>query len=126
MPDAAHGETQPAPPGVTTMIPSAIIDVGLLSSQFSPLSDSTSPFNGMMSFQRRQDRRPVVFVQQNIVGAGRLSGTVYAKWGHVLLTGKGTYNARFVAGTMRIPALLDCTIQPSTLLPPAQDVYLTE
>ena len=72
------------------------------------------------------DRRPILIVQENILGAGQMRGTVYSKWGHAILAGKGAYDARFVVGTMRLIALLDMQIRPSTLLPPAHDVYLVE
>jgi hypothetical protein len=80
----------------------------------------------MTLFQRRQDRRPVVFVQENLLSGGTLQGTIYAKWGHVIVAGIGTYDARFVAGTMRLIALLDLTINPSNPFPAAQDVFLVE
>ncbi len=76
----------------------------------------------MLFFQRRQDQRPVVFVQISPLG-GTLSGTIYAKWGNVLVAGVGTYNARIVAGTLSVVAVLDLTFQPTTLLPAAQDVF---
>ena len=124
--DSFDGESTPAPPNVHGLLPSAVINVGLLGSQFSPLHAPGSPYHGMMIYQRRHDRRPIVIVQENLLGAGHLRGTVYSKWGHVILAGKGNYDARFVVGTMRIVALLDVTIQPNQLLPPAQDVFLVE
>lgn len=125
-PDASDGETEPSGPLVGSVIPSAIINIGLLGSSFTPLNSPGSPFDGMMIFQRRHDRRPIVIVQENLLGAGTLEGTMYAKWGHIILAGKGEYNARFVAGTMRIIALLDCQIKPTELLAPATDVFLVE
>ncbi len=125
-PDASDGDAVPAPLSIGTLIPSAVVNVGLLGSSFTPLNSPNSPFHGMMLFQRRLDRRPVVFVQENLLGAGTLEGTVYARWGHVILAGKGDYDARVVAGTMRIIALLDCNLSPTELLPPAEDVYLVE
>lgn len=125
-PDCFDGETSPGSSNVTNILPSVVINMGVLGSSFSGLNDSASPFNGMMIYQRRADRRPIVLVQENLLGAGQLRGTVYSKWGHVILAGKGTYDARFVTGTMRIIALLDMQISPATLLPAAQDVYLVE
>jgi Flp pilus assembly protein TadG len=125
-PDSGDGETSPAGPYVTTLLPSVVVNLALTGSQFSPLSSSGSPFNGMMFYQRRQDRRPMIFVQESLLGGGTLQGTVYAKWGHVLLAGQGTYNARIASGTMRIVALLDMTIAPTTLFSSAYDVFLVE
>lgn len=129
-PDASDGETRPDAGGlladVVGLLPSAVVNIGLLGSDISPINDSSSPFDGFSFYQRRMDRRPMVFVQENLLGNGSLAGTIYSKWGHVILAGKGTFDARFVVGTLRIIALLDMDIRPSVDLPPAYDVYLAE
>jgi hypothetical protein len=125
-PDNSDGETRPAAAMPAGMTPSVVINAALPGSSFSPLASLTSPFNGMLVYQRRRDPRPVVVVQQSLLGASPLSGTIYAKWGHVLFTGGGTYDVRIVAGTARLVTVLGMTIAPNTLLPPAQDVYLVE
>jgi len=125
-PDSGDGETAPAPPGVGNILPSIVINVGLLGSRFSGLNDAGSPFDGMVIYQRRQDRRPIVILNDDLLGNGSSAGRVYAKWGHVIVAGKGTYDASFVAGTMRILAVLNMNVAPSDLLPPAEDVYLVE
>jgi hypothetical protein len=126
LPDVLDGEAVAPLPGTGNTPPCAVINIGLLSSTYSGLNDPSSPFNGLLIYQRRLDRRPIILVQENLLGAGQLRGTVYSKWGHLILAGKGSYDARFVVGTMRLIALLDMQIQPSVLLPPAQDVYLVE
>lgn len=126
LPDAADDSQAPAASSIPGTAPSVVINLGLLGSHFSGLNDASSPFNGLFLFQRRIDRRPIVLVQENLIGNGQLRGTVYSKWGHVVLAGRGTYDARFVTGTMRLIALLDINIEPTTLLPPAQDVFLVE
>ncbi|MEX2287982.1 MAG: pilus assembly protein TadG-related protein [Planctomycetaceae bacterium] len=125
-PDSGDGETAPAAPGVGTLLPSAVINVGLLGSQYSGLDDPGSPFDGMMIYQRRQDRRPIVIINDDLLNNGSFGGRVYAKWGHVIVAGKGLFDASFVAGTMRVIALLNMTLAPSQPLPPAEDVYLVE
>ena len=125
-PDASDGETEPASSGSGTLLSSAVINLGLLGSSFSPLNSPNSPFDGMMIYQRRQDRRAIILVQENLIAGGTLQGTVYAKWGHVILAGRGEYTARFAAGTMRLIALLDMSINPSNPFPPARDVFLVE
>jgi hypothetical protein len=125
LPDSADGESAPAPSS-SSLLPVAAINVGLLGSRFVGLKDAASPFNGMLIYQRRHDRRPIAIVQENLLGPGSFQGTVYSKWGHVVLAGRGSADARFVVGTMRIVALLDLEIRPTSLLPPAQDVYLVE
>jgi Flp pilus assembly protein TadG len=125
-PDASDGETQPPAPSTATLIPSAVVNLGLLGSSFSPLNSPGSPFHGMMIYQRRADRRPIVFVRDNLLASARFEGTVYAKWGHVILSGAGDYDARFVCGTMRLITLLEMNLRPTSLLPPANDVFLVE
>jgi Flp pilus assembly protein TadG len=125
-PDINDGENAPPGPSSNTLTPSSVINLGVTGSSFSPLNSPGSPFHGMMLFQRRQDRRPVVFVQENLLNAGTLQGTVYAKWGHIILAGIGNYDARFVGGTMRLIALVDMSINPSNPFPPARDVFLVE
>ncbi len=125
-PDATDLETSPPYQDVSNLLPSTVINIGLLNSTWRGLNAPGSPFDGMLIYQRRHDRRPIVLVQENILGAGTFQGTVYSKWGHVILAGKGNYDARFVAGTMRIVALLDCKIAPTAKLPAAQDVFLVE
>jgi hypothetical protein len=80
----------------------------------------------MLIYQRRQDRQPIVLTQENLINAGTINGTVYAKWGHVILAGIGTYDVNVVAGTMRLIALSNLNIKPTILFPPAKDVYLVE
>ncbi|WP_425613993.1 pilus assembly protein TadG-related protein [Anatilimnocola sp. NA78] len=126
-PDNTDGETAAPTSGlVGTLVPVAVINVGLLGSTFKGLNDPSSPYYGMLIFQRRHDRRPIAIVQENILGAGAIQGTVYSKWGHTILVGKGDLDLRFVTGTMRIVALLDLDIRPTSFLPAAEDVYLVE
>jgi hypothetical protein len=125
-PDASDAETSPAGGQETSLVPSVVIQASLLGSGISGLADASSPFNGMVIYQRRHDRRPIVIAHQNLVGSGDFSGTVYAKWGHVVFIGNGVYDARFVCGTMRVLTLFDSTLAPSNLFPPARDVLLVE
>lgn len=129
-PDASDAETRPDAGGLLTsvvdLVPSAVVNIGLLGSSIKPIQDSASPFDGFSFYQRRHDRRPMVFVQEDLIGNGTLEGNIYSKWGHVILAGKGTFDARFAVGTMRLLALLDIYIQPSVTLPRAKDVYLAE
>jgi hypothetical protein len=125
-PDNGDGGNQPPAAGVTTLVPSVVLNIGLPGSTFSPIRSQASPFNGISLFQRRFDRRPVILVQQQLMGGGSFSGSIYAKWAQVMLVGEGTFNVSVVAGTMRVVELLDCSIAPPTLLPPVQEVFLVE
>jgi hypothetical protein len=69
----------------------------------------------------------LVVEAQHLIGGGDISGAIYAKWGHtVFVGGAGTYDLRFVTGTMRVLTVTDTTIAPTNLLPPANDVLLLE
>lgn len=103
---------------------SVIINVGS-QSQFSPLRDGASPYDGLLLFQNQNDRRTIE-INQTSNSSSQLSGIVYAKSGHVSMTARGTSRAAFVVGTMRINAATGCRIEPLRLLPPAEDVYLVE
>jgi hypothetical protein len=124
-PDASDGAMRPASGGGSHVTPSVFIQASLLGSGVSGLNDPDSPFDGMIIYQRRHDRRPIVIAHQNLLG-GDFAGTVYAKWGHVSFIGNGTYDARFVCGSMRVLTLFDSTLSPSNFLPPARDVLLVE
>jgi Flp pilus assembly protein TadG len=123
-PDNSDGNAVP-PAGSGTLIPSVVI-ASLLGSSYSGLNDSSSPFNGLLFYQRRIDRRPIVLVDETLILGGTLSGAVYSKYGQTIFAANGTYNLRFVTGSMLCLNVLQCTLTPSQLLPPAMDVYLVQ
>ncbi|HEX4144934.1 MAG TPA: pilus assembly protein TadG-related protein [Pirellulales bacterium] len=125
-PDSGDGDTRPADPGMSAMAPSVVINAALPGTSFSPLATGSSPFGGMLIYQRRQDYRPIIVVYQSLLGSAAFQGAVYAKWGHFLFAGDGTLNMSIVAGTARLVPVLGLTIQPTSLLAPAYDVYLFE
>jgi len=125
-PDEGDGDTVPGSSLAGGSLPSVVINATLAGSNFSPLNDPGSPFDQMLIYQRRMDRRPIVVVHQGLLGGGSVAGRMYAKWGHVLFLGAGTYDVAIVAGTVRLVTAIGMTISPSAPLPPAQDVYLVE
>jgi Flp pilus assembly protein TadG len=125
-PDSGDGETTPAAPAFMDQIPSVAINAALLGSSLTPLNDPSSPFDGMLLFQRRADRRPILFANQMLIAGGTISGAVYAKWGALVFAGQGTYDLRFAAGTVLFADVLDVTLSPTRLFPPAYEVYLVE
>jgi hypothetical protein len=122
------GENSDAPPAnpISSLVPSAVIVPLLSTSSISGLNAPSSSLDGMLIFQRRLDRRPIILEAQQLVG-GQIHGTVYAKWAHVtFLGGGGSYDLKFVCGSLRIATVLNTIIAPTDLLPPAQDVFLLE
>ena len=125
-PDASDGDDAPAGGGVGSLLPSAVVNNLLLGSNITGLDDPASPYDGMVIYQRRHDRRPIVVAQTSFLSTGGISGQVYAKWGHVALLGDGQYDLSIVAGTARVITLGTTHIAPQAPLPPARDVYLVE
>ncbi|MDP1797097.1 MAG: pilus assembly protein TadG-related protein [Planctomycetaceae bacterium] len=125
LPDSGDGSTTPAATGLGTVLPSAVINIGLLGSNLTAIGGS-SPYAGLLIFQRRADRRILVIARDALLSDSVFNGTVYAKWGDTVFAGMGTVQARFVVGSLRFANLLDCTIAPTSLLPPAQDVFLVQ
>jgi len=123
-PDNGDGNSVP-PSGSGTLIPSVVI-ASLLGSSYSGLNDPSSPFNGLLIYQRRIDRRPIVLADETLILGGTLSGAIYAKYGQTIFAASGTYNLRFATGSMLCLNLLQCKLTPSQLLPPAMDIYLVQ
>lgn len=65
------------------------------------LSDSNSPFNGILFYQRRRNATSPR-IQGNAGLEVNLGGTIYAKWGKFTVSGGGTYNAQFVVGSLAL------------------------
>lgn len=123
-----NGDSNETPPGPTvgTILPSVVINAGLLGSKYTPLNSPGSPFHNMLIYQRRNDRRILVIARDTLLSNGEFGGTIYAKWGHLVTAGMGSFESRFVVGSMRFVNVLDCQIKPTTPLPPAYDVFLVQ
>lgn len=126
-PDAADNHTSAPANLLGSVVPSVLLAPLLPGSSISGLNSASSPFDGMLLYQRRIDRRPIILSGLKLLGGAAISGTIYAKWGHVIfLSGLGTYDLRFVCGTMRILTVGDTVIAPTKKLDAARDVYLVE
>ncbi|QDU92936.1 pilus assembly protein TadG-related protein [Lignipirellula cremea] len=125
-PDGNDGETEPAEPVLTTIPPSVIVTGELLGSRFTPLNSPDSPFDGMLLYQRRQDRRPIVMVTQDLLGSRVMQGRIYAKWANTTLVTNGDVELSIAAGSVRILTLATSDFTPSHPFPAAKDVYLVE
>jgi Flp pilus assembly protein TadG len=124
-PDASDGNTVAPPPSAMQQIPSVVI-ASLLGSSFSGLNDPGSPFNRVLIYQRRVDRRPIVLADQQLLLAGTLQGTVYGKYAQIVFAANGTFDLCLVGGSIRFANILQTMLAPTQPLPPAQDVYLVE
>jgi hypothetical protein len=126
-PDAGEDSSSPPSNPLSLALPSVLLAPLLNGSSISGLDAPSSPFDGLLIYQRRNDRRPIVIAASHLVGGGNAQGTIYAKWGHVAFVGgAGSYDLRFVCGTMRVLTAFDATLAPCELLPAAQDVFLVE
>lgn len=104
-PDSSDGNSSV---GNTSGVKFGSISVNGGTVNLSPLSDATSPFNGMLFYQRRWNTQTLrVGGNSNNVN---LTGTVYAKWANFQLAGQGKYNAQFLVGSMAISGNATVTI----------------
>jgi hypothetical protein len=78
-----------------TKLASATINAGL---QLSGIDNPSSPFHGMLFYQRRLNTEE--FRIQGNGSVGTVAGTLYAKWADIKIAGNGTYHAQFVVGSM--------------------------
>ncbi|MCI0456603.1 MAG: pilus assembly protein TadG-related protein [Gemmataceae bacterium] len=70
--------------------------------------DASSPFSGMLLYQRRWNTKSI-----NIQGNGsqtKLAGTLYARGAQLQLTGPGTFEAQFLAGSISVTGQAQITI----------------
>lgn len=88
-------------------------------------SNSSSPYDGMVFYQRRLNTQPL-----KLAGNGSsdvLSGTVYAKWAPLDLSGNGQFNAQFVVQRVDITGNGDLTLNVSGQdLARSDQVFLVE
>jgi Flp pilus assembly protein TadG len=124
-PDSSDGNTIAPSPGAMQLIPSVVI-ASLLGSNYSGLNDPASPFYGLLIYQRRVDRRPIVLADQQLLLAGTLQGTIYGKYSQIVFAANGTFDLCLVGGSIRFANILQTVLAPTQPLPPAQDVYLVE
>ena len=67
-------------------------------SMYSGAKTVSADFDGMLFFQRRHNKEDI-----KITGIeGALTGTLYAKWALFDISGQGTYDAQFIAGSMSV------------------------
>ena len=78
----------------------------------------------MLFFQRRRNSASLVITGGS--GSGVLAGTVYAKWARLDLSGAGTYDAKFVLGSLDISGNANVTLGDAGAGGTANNVFLVE
>jgi Flp pilus assembly protein TadG len=91
-----------------------------------PLAPAVSnEFDGMLFYQRRRHKATIQIAGDS--AAGQLAGTLYAKWANFQISGQGTYDAQFVAGSISVTGQGNVTILGAgELRGRANRVYLVE
>jgi hypothetical protein len=123
LPDSGDGTR--APPAFGSPSFGGVSITGNAALDLTPYSNSSSPFDGMVLYQRRLNTQPL-----KLAGNGSsdvLTGTVYAKWAPLDLSGNGTFNSQFVVQRVDITGngtlTLDVTGQHLTR---SDEVFLVE
>jgi Flp pilus assembly protein TadG len=91
-PDAGDGSSAPPAPASTTF--GAVSITGNAALNLTPYANASSPFDGLVLYQRRLNTQPLKLAGNGL--SDSLSGTVYAKWAPLDLSGNGTFNSQFV------------------------------
>lgn len=123
-PDASDGQTVPPSkiPGNPTF---GDVTINGQDIQLTGLNDSSSPFNGMLFYQRRWNTN-TVSIQGN-GAANQLQGSMYARWAQFKVSGSGTYGAQFIAGSLAVTGGANITLNyAGKNLGKANQVYLVE
>jgi hypothetical protein len=99
------------------------IDGSQSSITLSPLANSADPFNDMIIYQRRANTSTIKITGGHL----SLTGTLYAKWAEFDISGGGSYQAQFVAGSMQLSGQATITLQyAGNQFGKANEVFLVE
>ncbi len=126
LPDIGEDSSTPPISNLRALLPSAVINGAVLGVKFTPLSDASSPYDGIFIFQNRNNRRPIVLLTEQLLGSGTLAGTIYSKWGSVVLVANGTHDLGFAVGSIRIVTALGLRLNPTLKFPPVKEAFLVE
>lgn len=75
------------------------------------LKDPTSPYDGVLFYMRRVNDMPVAVAGN--AQRGQITGTVYAKWSQLTLSGQGVFNTQFIVGNAKWAGNGDMTLSPT-------------
>lgn len=76
--------------------------------RFTPIDDPNSPFDGLGFYQRRWNTQDVSLTGNGNIGA--FSGTIYAKWAGMALSGNGRFAAQFIVRDVALSGNGDITV----------------
>ena len=109
--DTSTNSLPPPPSGEPSNVNFASLTINANSAivTLTGLSDSSSPFNGLLFFQRRRNEN-ALSIQGKAGDQVTLGGTVYAKWANFKLAGSGKYDAQFLVGSIAISGQAAVTI----------------
>lgn len=123
LPDSGDGAASPSDSGGATF--GAVSITGNALVNLTPFTNASSPFDGIVFYQRRINTKPM-----KLAGNGSsdvLTGSVYAKWAPLDLSGNGTFNAQFVVKNVTITGNGTLTIDTTNEHIAKSDlVYLVE
>ena len=84
------------------------INISSSSVQLSALSDTSSPYNGLLIFQDRSNTKDISL--QGGSNGATVTGTTYARNANLQISGQGTWYSQFIVGLMSITGQGDVTI----------------
>jgi hypothetical protein len=95
---------------------------GANSISLSALSVDGDPFSGMLIYQGRANMQAINITSGNL----SFAGTIYAKWARLNLSGGGSYQAQFIAGSVQLSGQATLTLTSGTGFGRADKIFLTE
>jgi len=123
LPDSQDGSTMPPAAGSATFGSVSISGNALLN--LTPYTNSSSPFDGFVLYQRRLNTQPITISGNG--SSDSLQGTVYAKWAELDLSGDGTFNSQFFVQSLVLSGNGNLTLDyTNSHLGKADLVYLVE
>ena len=123
LPDS--GDLDQSPPAIGGATFGGLNLSGSSSIDLTPISDASSPFDGMGFYQRRLNTQ--TFEQSGNTSIAPFKGTIYAKWAQVELSGSSNYSAQFVVGSIKISGGTSITVDATGQnLAKVNQVFLVE
>jgi Flp pilus assembly protein TadG len=123
LPDSQDGSTAPPAAGSATF--GAVTITGNAQLNLTPFSNSSSPFDGFVLYQRRLNTQPITIAGNG--SSDSLQGTAYAKWAPLDLSGDGTFNSQFFVQSLVVSGNGNLTLDYTNQnLGKADLVYLVE